>query len=77
MLMTALKSINLRGNSMGTEGWCAIFDALRNNKDNKIESWDLSSQKINPFPYPRPRRRSRPRRRGTRAAATAAPEVPW
>ena len=41
-----LKSINLRGNNLGTEGWCAIFHALRDNKvkDNKIESWDLLHQ---------------------------------
>ena len=32
---------------MGTEGWCTVFAALRDNKDNKIESWDLSRQKIN------------------------------
>eukprot|EP00325_Prymnesiales_sp_UTEX-LB-985_P018082 CAMPEP_0174754326 /NCGR_PEP_ID=MMETSP1094-20130205/105680_1 /TAXON_ID=156173 /ORGANISM="Chrysochromulina brevifilum, Strain UTEX LB 985" /LENGTH=473 /DNA_ID=CAMNT_0015960191 /DNA_START=36 /DNA_END=1457 /DNA_ORIENTATION=- len=43
-----LKSINLGGNSLGTEGWCAIFHALRDNKDNKIESWNLSQQGINP-----------------------------
>ena len=34
---------SLRGNNLGTEGWCAIFGALRDNKDNKIETWDLSS----------------------------------
>ena len=39
---------SLRYNMLGTEGWCAIFGALRNNKDNKIESWDLSGQAINP-----------------------------
>ena len=37
----------MRGNSLGTEGWCAVFAALRDNKDNKIESWDLSRQGIN------------------------------
>ncbi|EOD26576.1 hypothetical protein EMIHUDRAFT_64618 [Emiliania huxleyi CCMP1516] len=42
-----LKSVDLRGNSLGTEGWCAIFAALRDNKENKIESWDLSHQGIN------------------------------
>ena len=42
-----LKNIDLRGNSLGTEGWCAIFAALRDNKENKIESWDLSYQGIN------------------------------
>ena len=29
------------------EGWCAVFSALRDNPDNKIESWDLSRQGIN------------------------------
>ena len=38
---------SLRNNKLFTEGWCAIFAALRDNKDNKIESWDLSSQGIN------------------------------
>ena len=33
---------SVRNNSLGTEGWCAIFAALRDNKDNKIESWDVS-----------------------------------
>lgn len=39
---------SLRGNSLGTEGWCAIFGALRDNANSKIESWDLSYQSINP-----------------------------
>ena len=34
---------SVRQNSLGTEGWCAVFAALRDNKDNKIESWDLSN----------------------------------
>ena len=38
---------SLRGNDLGKEGWCAIFAALRDNKDNKIESWDLPYQGIN------------------------------
>ena len=37
----------MRDNSLDTEGWCAIFAALRDNKGNKIESWDLSGQGIN------------------------------
>ena len=41
--------VNLRVNdSLGEEGWCAIFDALRDNPQNKIAEWDLSSQGINP-----------------------------
>ena len=39
---------SLRDNKLGTEGWCAIFAALRDNKEDKIESWDLSGQGINP-----------------------------
>ena len=42
----ALTSINLRENNLGTQGWRAIFNALRDNKENKIASWDLSSQSI-------------------------------
>ena len=38
---------SLRDNSLGTEGWCAVFAALRDSKDSKIESWDLSNQGIN------------------------------
>ena len=39
---------SLRNNALGTEGWCAIFSALRDNKENKIESWDLRGEGINP-----------------------------
>ena len=42
----ALTSIDLRGNRLGTGSWCAIFNALRDNKENKIASWDLSHQDI-------------------------------
>ena len=38
---------SLRANSLGTEGWCAVFAALRDNKDNKLESWDLQNESIN------------------------------
>ena len=44
----AVPAHSLRDNKLGTEGWCTIFAALRDNKDNKIESWDLSGQSINP-----------------------------
>ena len=45
----SLKEINLKGNTLGDRGWCAIFDALRDNKDNKIAKWDLfNEQGINP-----------------------------
>ena len=37
---------SLRDNNLGTRGWCTIFAALRDNKDNKIKSWDVSSQGI-------------------------------
>ncbi|EOD20950.1 hypothetical protein EMIHUDRAFT_207994 [Emiliania huxleyi CCMP1516] len=43
---TVLKSIDLRYNSFGAQGWSAIFRALRDNQNNQIESWDLSDQKI-------------------------------
>ena len=38
---------SLRYNQLGTEGWCAIFAALRDNKDNKSEAGDLTEQSIN------------------------------
>ena len=40
--------VDLRSNSLGEEGWCAIFDALRDNPQNKIAKWDLGWQGINP-----------------------------
>ena len=39
---------SLRGNSLGVEGWCAIFAALRDNQGNKIEVWDLQQEGIGP-----------------------------
>ena len=29
-------------------GWCDVFDALRDNPNNKIKEWDLSNQGITP-----------------------------
>ena len=40
--------VNLKGNKLGEEGWCAVFDALRDNPQNKIAKWDLFDQGINP-----------------------------
>ena len=40
--------VNLKGNKLGEEGWCAVFDALRDNPQNKIAKWDLYNQGINP-----------------------------
>ena len=40
--------MKLRANKIGQEGWCAIFDALRDNPQNKIVKWDLYNQGINP-----------------------------
>ena len=40
--------VDLRGNKLGEEGWCAIFDALRDSPQNKIAKWDLERQGINP-----------------------------
>ena len=44
----SLTSINLKSNRLGDEGWRAIFDALRDNPQNKITKWDLFNQGINP-----------------------------
>ena len=43
----SLTSINLKDNRLGDVGWCAIFDALRDNPQNKIKEWDLERQGIN------------------------------
>ena len=40
--------MHLRSNKLGDEGWCAIFDALRDNPQNKIAKWDLINQGIDP-----------------------------
>ena len=40
--------MNLKDNKLGEEGWCAVFDALRDNPQNKIAQWDLFNQSINP-----------------------------
>ena len=44
----SLTECNLRKNKLGDEGWCAVFDALRDNPQNKIATWDLERQRINP-----------------------------
>eukprot|EP00966_Prymnesium_polylepis_P101180 2343224-Prymnesium_polylepis.1 len=44
---TSSTECNLRDNYLGTRGWCAIFNALRDNPQNAIAKWDLSSQGIN------------------------------
>ena len=44
----SLTSLNLEYNDIGNKGWCAIFDALRDNPQNKITKWDLAAQGINP-----------------------------
>jgi len=40
--------VNLCNNNLGEPGWCAIFDALRDNPQNKITKWKLSFEGINP-----------------------------
>ena len=44
----SLTECNLRGNGLGDVGWCAVFDTLRDNPQNKIVKWDLADQGINP-----------------------------
>ena len=38
----SLTSCNLRDNWLGEVGWCAVFDALRDNPQNKIKVWELA-----------------------------------
>ena len=40
--------MDLRHNDLGEEGWCAVFDALRDNPQNKIAKWDLFGQGVGP-----------------------------
>ena len=42
-----LSRCNLCDNHVDKDGWCAIFDALCENLQNKITHWDLSKQHIN------------------------------
>ena len=39
---------SLRKNALGDEGWTAFFKALYENKGDKIESWDLTSDCVGP-----------------------------
>ena len=45
-ISSSLQRANLRNNGLGTEGWCTIFDALRDKSQNKITRWNLSDEKI-------------------------------
>ena len=40
--------MNLKGNKFGEPDWSVIFDALRDNPQNKIAKWNLKMQRINP-----------------------------
>jgi len=40
--------LNLEGNQVGDEGWGAIFAGICGNKDSKIMSMDVSSERIGP-----------------------------
>ena len=44
----SLTEVDLRSNKLGDAGWCAVFDALRDNPQNKISKWDLALQSISP-----------------------------
>ena len=33
---------------LGERGWCTVFDALRDNPQNRVSKWTLSGQNINP-----------------------------
>ena len=44
----SLTFLDVRYNHLGDEGWCAIFDALRDNPENKIKKWALDNQRIGP-----------------------------
>ena len=39
---------SLRGNNFKDKGWTALFKALCENKGDKIESWDLSGERVGP-----------------------------
>ena len=39
---------SLRNSNLGDDGWTALFKALCENKGDKIESWDLSRERVGP-----------------------------
>ena len=39
---------SLCDNELGDKGWTALFKALCENKGDKIESWDLSDERVGP-----------------------------
>ena len=43
----SLTECDLRYNSLGDIGWCAVFDALLGSPQNKISNWNLGDQGIN------------------------------
>jgi hypothetical protein len=43
-----LTSVKLKWNKLGDEGWGAIFAGICGNKDSKIMSMDVSSERIGP-----------------------------
>ena len=45
---TQLSTLSLRGTKLGDEGWAALFKTLCENKGDKIESWDLSNERVRP-----------------------------
>ena len=40
--------VHLSGNGLRDEGWCAIFDALRDSPQNKIAKWNLYDEGVVP-----------------------------
>ena len=47
-LHLACSQRSLRDNKLGDKGWAALFKALCENKGDKIESWDLSKERVGP-----------------------------
>ena len=48
LVNASVTECDLRNNNLKEEGWCAIFDALRDNPQSKLAKWDLNDQGINP-----------------------------
>ena len=44
----SLTECELRGNSLGVEGWTIIFNALRDSPTSKIAMWDISNEHLGP-----------------------------
>ena len=44
----SVTSIDLRGNTLGVQGWTTIFNTLFDSPASRISTWDLSGEGLGP-----------------------------